>query len=312
MSKGSEGPSVDRVREVLQYEPETGRFLKADAPHDEIVGSVIGRDGYRTIRVDGKMYPTRRLALVVVNGEWPAQEVGYKDRTLPFPTRDRLENLSMTVIDGEITPEQVCEIFDCNPATGILTWKTARRGVKVGARAGSVDTNGYRYVPVRKRFYQAQRLVWAHVHGAWPRTVLRFVNDDTDDCSIDNLREGEFEYDTKEGRAAYAKSLRKRNPEVFWAQDLWKTFRLRPEQYYAMSAAQGDVCGICGRPETATRDGRVKKLAVDHNHAGNQKIRALLCAACNMGIGNFQDDPARLRAAALYIERHAVLDEEAA
>ena len=313
MDENNEGLLVARVREVLQYEPETGRFLSAEPPHEEIMGTVHGRDGYRTIRVDGKPCPTRRLALVCVNGEWPAQEVGYKDRTLSFPARDRLENLSMTVIDGMVTPEQVRELFDYDPLTGWLTWKTARRGVKVGARAGSIDTNGYRYVPIRKRFYMAQRLAWAHVHGTWPKTVLRFADGDTDNCAIDNLHEGQFDYDTSEGRRAYERDLRQRNPEVFWAQDLWKRFRIRPAQYYAMSAAQGDVCAICGKPESAERNGRIKKLAVDHDHSVEEmRLRDLLCQRCNVMIGHCNDDIAVLRKAIAYLERHAALDKEAA
>ena len=56
--------------------------------------------------------------------------------------------------------------------------------------------------------------------------------------------------------------------------------------YEAMSARQGDVCGICGRTNKC-------RLAVDHDHACcNEKakscgncLRALLCAVCNRSVG---------------------------
>lgn len=55
-------------------------------------------------------------------------------------------------------------------------------------------------------------------------------------------------------------------------------------------------CGICG----AVRGKR--NHALDHCHE-TQKLRGVLCGRCNTGLGMFGDDPARLRAAAAYLER---------
>lgn len=53
------------------------------------------------------------------------------------------------------------------------------------------------------------------------------------------------------------------------------------------------VCDICG--------GTPK--CVDHHH-DTGLIRGHLCSRCNLGLGQFSDDPARLRAAAEYLEKH--------
>ena len=81
-----------------------------------------------------------------------------------------------------------------------------------------------------------------------------------------------------------------------------RQYGLTPEQYEAMLAAQGGVCAICGQPETArNRSGQLRALSVDHDH-GTGRIRGLLCASCNRGIGYLGDDLATLAAAMKYLE----------
>lgn len=72
------------------------------------------------------------------------------------------------------------------------------------------------------------------------------------------------------------------------------------EEYEAMLAAQNGCCAIC---ESSEWSGKDRAPHVDHDHVTG-KVRALLCGNCNNGLGNFGDDPARLRAAAEYLERH--------
>jgi len=62
----------------------------------------------------------------------------------------------------------------------------------------------------------------------------------------------------------------------------------------AMLEAQGGLCAVCRAAPAAH---------VDHDHATGT-VRELLCFNCNGGLGQFRDDPAVLRAAADYVERH--------
>ena len=78
------------------------------------------------------------------------------------------------------------------------------------------------------------------------------------------------------------------------------TFR----QYSAMVAAQCGTCAICGvvpaeNPEASAKH---RRLVVDHDHLTGA-IRDLLCSRCNLMLGQGQDDPGRLEAAAAYLRK---------
>lgn len=98
---------------------------------------------------------------------------------------------------------------------------------------------------------------------------------------------------------------RQRNPERAYMQarkyGLRQNYSMTLEQFDEMLSAQGGSCAICGSTEPG---GRNQHMAVDHDHATG-RIRALLCNPCNRGIGLLGDNPARVRAAAEYLEAHA-------
>jgi hypothetical protein len=70
-------------------------------------------------------------------------------------------------------------------------------------------------------------------------------------------------------------------------------YGMTPEEYDLMVAEQEGRCRIC-------KD-EVDLLYVDHCHTTLVR-RGGLCDGCNFGLGHFKDDPARLRAAADYLE----------
>jgi Recombination endonuclease VII len=72
-----------------------------------------------------------------------------------------------------------------------------------------------------------------------------------------------------------------------------REYGLSREEYEAMLEAQGHTCAICGG--TGSR-----RLVVDHSHATGQ-VRALLCDRCNLGIGQFEDDPELMQRAVEYL-----------
>lgn len=74
-------------------------------------------------------------------------------------------------------------------------------------------------------------------------------------------------------------------------------YDLPPGGYEALYVAQGGFCAICRR---AT--GKVKRLAVDHNHETDE-VRGLLCGRCNFDVlGKLGENPETYRRIARYLE----------
>lgn len=87
------------------------------------------------------------------------------------------------------------------------------------------------------------------------------------------------------------------------AYSILRKYGLSAEEYELLLKAQGGVCAICGRPPEEVGTGRVKHLAVDHDHAKGGVIRGLLCSYCNYRIlKSSTSKPDLLRAAADYLE----------
>lgn len=97
-------------------------------------------------------------------------------------------------------------------------------------------------------------------------------------------------------RKAYQAEYRKRNNDAVRKHRLKNWYGMNQEEYDALLREQKNCCAICGN--------EMKSPHVDHDHGGIGAVRGLLCGRCNAGIGMLGDDPARLRAAADYIERH--------
>lgn len=83
---------------------------------------------------------------------------------------------------------------------------------------------------------------------------------------------------------------------------LVRMYKISEERYYRMLKDQNGLCALCGGNNGG------KPLFVDHDHsccpAGKSCggcVRALLCRTCNTGLGCFNDDIARLLAAAEYV-----------
>jgi len=76
-------------------------------------------------------------------------------------------------------------------------------------------------------------------------------------------------------------------------------YNLSLADYDEMLTMQGGVCAICGSEPIPGQN-----LHVDHNHMSG-KVRALLCAGCNIGLGHLKESRNALLAAIEYLELHS-------
>lgn len=77
------------------------------------------------------------------------------------------------------------------------------------------------------------------------------------------------------------------------------------QKFNELKILQNGLCAICGNSESAVmkKSSKIRTLTVDHNHE-TQKVRELLCANCNSGIGHFKEQIKYLKAAIAYLEKH--------
>ena len=71
--------TASRLHKVLAYNPKTGIFRWKAAAHGPFMpGDVAGtlhRSMYRSIRVDGRLYHSGRLAWLYMKGRWPKYQI---------------------------------------------------------------------------------------------------------------------------------------------------------------------------------------------------------------------------------------------
>ncbi len=88
------GLSADRLREVLRYEPETGKFFWLKGNNQKKAGDEAGwaetKTRYIRITIFGQRYLAHRLAWLYVTGEWPHDRIDHKNMGRPD---NRWENL---------------------------------------------------------------------------------------------------------------------------------------------------------------------------------------------------------------------------
>ncbi|MCO7736425.1 HNH endonuclease [Brucella intermedia] len=75
--------TIQRLKEILNYEPETGFFKwRVNRGGKAVQGSLAGtrdRQGYIRINLGGRIYAAHRLAWFYMNGTWPKDQIDHRD-----------------------------------------------------------------------------------------------------------------------------------------------------------------------------------------------------------------------------------------
>jgi hypothetical protein len=105
---------------------------------------------------------------------------------------------------------------------------------------------------------------------------------------------GRFDRSTKDGSAAYARAYREANPGRWRHAHFKNNYGIDEIEYHRMLKENGDHSFICNQEPA-------QGFVVDHNH-DTEELRGLLCKQCNYAMGQFGDDPERLRRATEFLE----------
>jgi hypothetical protein len=108
--------SAERLRELLNYDCETGVFTWAGKPNNRVViGSKAGSItayGYSAIRIDATRYLAHRLAWLWVYSTWPKGEIDHANG-------DRMDN-------------RIANLRDCSPGQNRQNMRAAHSRNKSG------------------------------------------------------------------------------------------------------------------------------------------------------------------------------------
>jgi hypothetical protein len=197
--------TAELIREILNYDPETGRFTWRKARSNRVrVGSEAGCDAGdeigRVIRLENYNHRVSRLAWLYMTGEWPEHHVyaingDIRDtrwKNLEQRTRgSHLAPHSYRKASGDpLTQERLRQLLAYDKETGVFTHiAPVGARVKAGDLAGFVNDRGYVKICVDGRSYRGHHLAWLYVHGQWPSGKLDHKDRNRSNNRIDNLRE---------------------------------------------------------------------------------------------------------------------------
>lgn len=181
---------------------------------------------------------------------------------------DPLDDSAMNDTD----PSGLCEC-GCGLPTRKIRWSSTRDGHVNGKRFRFIHGHNAKLHRVAPEVRLANRKAYAAMKAARDKAnpVARRAN------------------------ALRSRAFQKADPD--WSSFVARLcrYRITLDQFHAKYEAQDFLCGVCGDEMFG------RHLHIDHDHRNNS-FRGVLCGQCNVGLGSFRDDPARLAGAIRYLQ----------
>lgn len=119
MSNFNSTLTAERLREVLNYNPQTGIFTRLVRTAQRVqVGDTAGckaQRGCLLIMIDCRLYQAHRLVWLYVHGVWPTNHIDHLDGN---PANNRIENLRD--VSHSVNMQNIRKAKSSNKSTGML------------------------------------------------------------------------------------------------------------------------------------------------------------------------------------------------
>jgi hypothetical protein len=202
--------TVERLRELLSYDSETGAFAWREHRANVLAGSSAGwvdQRGYIRISIDDSDYFAHHLAWMCCYGYRPAaKEIEWANGDM---LDNRIANLRKRVRREhvEMTQQLAQDALSYDADSGVFRWKVSRcNSVPAGSVAGAIGPDGYVRIKIGLRSWAAHRLVWMYVYGRWPVNHIDHINGVCSDNRLCNLRDVTRSENNSNQKSAHAGS----------------------------------------------------------------------------------------------------------
>lgn len=161
--------TVERLRELLSYNPETGEFHWVDdRGNNRMKGKragTVNAKGYRVIEIDGKAHREHRLAWLYVTGDWPEQEIDHRDLN---KLNNRFDNLRPAT-RSQNTSNKVVQKNSRTGVRGVNLRENGKFRVSVGVNGKRINVGTFDTLPQAHMAYI--RAAVEH-HGEFARATM--------------------------------------------------------------------------------------------------------------------------------------------
>lgn len=178
----------EELTRILDYDPETGVFQRKVGGSGRKIGDVAGTKNKHKnqIKINGKLYLSRRLAWFYVYKQWPERNLFAKGLG---QFNDSIKNIGMLPKKPKtLTQEYLKECIDYNPDTGSWKWKITEGGGIYGDDAYNTGKTSLQTRILGKK-YTTNRLIWFYMTGEFPSKEVFVLNKNNimTDLRWDNL-----------------------------------------------------------------------------------------------------------------------------